>query len=200
MKLQSATEMIAPARAVTKTATYTAAQYNTYTRDNFTAIWVGTTAGDLDYYTGATAKARLAIGVSGSYLASNGSVPSWVKFYRYMGFQLNTDIALNAGDDAVRFRIPSVLHNWNIISVYGSRKSGTGILTIQLRNVTDAVDVLSTKMTIDSGETDTATAAVAPVIDTTKDDVANGDQFAIDVDVAGTNTLYAWIEIGFAQP
>jgi hypothetical protein len=181
-------------------ATYTAAQYNTYVRDNFTAIWVGTTAGDIDYYTSSTAKNRVAIGNNGAWLESNGSAPLWVKYRRYMAFQLNTDIALNTGDDAVRFRIPSGLNGFDIKSVAMSRKSGTGILTVQIRNVTDGVDVLSTKLTVDSGETDSDTAATPAVIDTTKDDVATGDQFAIDVDVAGTSTLYAWVEIGFAKP
>ena len=37
----------------------------------------GTTAGDIDYYTSATAKARVAIGTNGQVLTSNGSVPSW---------------------------------------------------------------------------------------------------------------------------
>ena len=41
-------------------ATFTAAQFNTNVRDNLNAIWVGTTAGDIDYYSGATTKARLA--------------------------------------------------------------------------------------------------------------------------------------------
>lgn len=58
-------------------ATYTAAQYNTYVRDNLTAIWVGTTAGDLDYYSAANAKARLAIGEANTVLTSDGSVPQW---------------------------------------------------------------------------------------------------------------------------
>lgn len=58
-------------------ATYTAAQYNTYTRDNFTAIWVGTTAGDLDYYSSSTSKARLGIGASNTILGSSGSAPLW---------------------------------------------------------------------------------------------------------------------------
>jgi hypothetical protein len=84
--------------------------------------------------------------------------------------------------------------------VAGSRKSGTGVPTIQIRNVTDAVDVLSTRLTIDSGETDSSTAAAPAVINTSNDDVATGDQFAIDVDAAGTSTLFMWVEIGFARP
>ena len=37
----------------------------------------GTTAGDLDYYTSATTKARIGIGTNGQVLISNGSTPSW---------------------------------------------------------------------------------------------------------------------------
>ena len=41
------------------------------------ALNAGTTAGDLDYYTAATTKARIGIGTNGQILTSNGSVPSW---------------------------------------------------------------------------------------------------------------------------
>jgi len=42
------------------------------------ALNPGTTAGDIDYYTAATTKARVGIGTNGQVLTSNGSVPSWV--------------------------------------------------------------------------------------------------------------------------
>lgn len=58
-------------------ATFTAAQYNTNVRDNFSAIWAYTTAGDIVYASSATALARLGIGASGKYLKSTGSAPSW---------------------------------------------------------------------------------------------------------------------------
>lgn len=59
-------------------ATFTAAQYNTNVRDNFTAIWVGTTAGDIDYYTSSTTKARIAIGGSGAILRVASGIPAWL--------------------------------------------------------------------------------------------------------------------------
>jgi hypothetical protein len=37
----------------------------------------GTTAGDIDYYTSATAKARIGIGSAGQVLTVSGGVPSW---------------------------------------------------------------------------------------------------------------------------
>lgn len=181
--------------------TWTAANQNTYVRDNLAALWVFTTAGDMIYATSSSVAARLAPPAGGGYyMGHSGSAPQWTAFYRYVTALLNVDVPLVVGDDAYRFRIPAALDGWNISTVAGSRKSGTGVPAIQIRNVTDGVDVLSTKLTIDSGETDSITAAVPRVINTANDDVATADQFALDVDVAGTNTLYMFVEIGFLKP
>lgn len=59
--------------------TVTEAQFNEQLRDNFNAVWVGTTAGDIDYYTSSTTKARLGIGNVGDVLTvGSGTVPTWV--------------------------------------------------------------------------------------------------------------------------
>lgn len=182
-------------------ATYTASQYNTYVRDNFTAIWVGTTVGDIDYYTSSSAKARLAIGTAGQILMSTGSAPSWVSGERYVPVYLNSDVALAVGDYQGWFMIPPALNSWNITFVGAMRKAGgTGVPALQLRNVTDSVDVLSTKVTIDTSETTSGTAATPPVIDTSKDDVATYDIFAVDVDVAGTSTFDCVFYVGLTKP
>jgi len=53
---------------------------------NFDAIWVGTTGGDMDYYSSSTAKTRIAIGSAFTFLRSNGSVPAWLSLvYRRQG-------------------------------------------------------------------------------------------------------------------
>jgi hypothetical protein len=41
------------------------------------ALSPGTTAGDVDYYTSSTAKARVAIGTTGQVLTVSGGVPAW---------------------------------------------------------------------------------------------------------------------------
>jgi len=58
---------------------WTAANQNTYLRDNMAAIWVGTTAGDVDYYTGAANKSRLAVGTGGQVNTVNdgATAPEW---------------------------------------------------------------------------------------------------------------------------
>ncbi len=67
--------------------------------------------------------------------------------------------------------------------------------------MTQAADMLTTKLTIDSGETDTSTAATAAVIDTANDDVATGDQIRIDVDAVSTTAAKGLIvELTFQLP
>lgn len=63
---------------------WTASQHNTYIKDNFASVWVGTTAGDLDYYTSSTTKSRLAIGSSYQLLRSTGTAPAWVSLSTVM--------------------------------------------------------------------------------------------------------------------
>jgi hypothetical protein len=58
-------------------ATYTAAQYNTYTKGNLAAIWVGALGGDLDYYTSSETKSRLA-NVTGGILTGGASAPGYL--------------------------------------------------------------------------------------------------------------------------
>lgn len=112
-----------------------------------------------------------------------------------------TDCA--TGDGKAYFRVPLELNGMNLtgvaMTVYTAGTTGTQ--DVQLRNKTDSVDMLSTKMTIDSTETDTSTAATPAVIDATKDDVATGDVIAIDVDaVQTTKAKGLYIEMRFELP
>lgn len=94
----------------------------------------------------------------------------------------------SVADGQAYITIPSSLNGMNLVGIAANviTAGNTGTTDIQVRNVTDAVDMLSTKMTIDSGETSTATAATPAVIDTSHDDVATGDVIAIDVDAIST--------------
>jgi hypothetical protein len=101
-------------------------------------------------------------------------------------FGPTTDTA--TGDGAKYFRIPSVLDGYNIVEVAAQVVTAgtTNTLDIQIHNVTDTVDVLSTKLTIDSAEVDSSTAATAAVINGANDAVATADQFRIDIDAVHT--------------
>lgn len=96
--------------------------------------------------------------------------------------------ATATGDGKAYVHIPAALNGMNLITVHAEVISAgtTGTTDIQIRNATQAADMLSTVITIDSGETGSDTAATPAVIDTAEDDVATNDIIRIDVDAIST--------------
>jgi len=112
-----------------------------------------------------------------------------------------TDLA--TGDGQAYFIVPASLNGMNLVTVSGGVVTAgtTGTTDFQIHNVTQAADMLSTKLTIDSAETTSATAATAAVIDTANDDVATGDVIRIDVDAVSTTAPKGgFITLGFRLP
>jgi hypothetical protein len=110
--------------------------------------------------------------------------------------------AATTGDGKAIFMIPVELNGYNLVDceAYVTGTSSSGALTIQIRNVTQAADMLSTAITIDQSENSSLTAATPPVIDTNNDDVATGDLIAIDVDGAGTSAEGLGVVLTFQLP
>lgn len=159
-------------------------------------------------------------GISGSALAAAGDVitgtqdsmiltpksirDAGIHTTKIVGIQVlgATDSAFT-GDAQAYFRIPSEFNGMNLTDVAATVYTAgtTGTLDIQIRNKTDSVDMLSTKLTIDSTETDSGTAATAAVIDTTKDDVATKDVLEIDIDAVQTTASKGlYVELKFETP
>lgn len=107
---------------------------------------------------------------------------------------------VTTGDGKLVFAVPLSLNGLNLTDAdaYVTTVSSSGTPTIQIRNVTQAADMLSTRITIDASEFTSYTAAAAPVIDTANDDVATGDLLAVDVDVAGTGAKGLGVILTFA--
>lgn len=89
---------------------------------------------------------------------------------------------VDVGDGKFIFVIPRDLHGYELLHAH-AYVTVAGAVTVQIRNITQAYDFLTTKITVDSGEYSSYTAATQPVID---DDlvVLTGDRIAIDVDAA----------------
>jgi hypothetical protein len=109
------------------------------------------------------------------------------------------------GDGQAFVRIPSVLNGYNLVAVAAHVYAAgtTNTTDIQLRRVRSgsAVDMLSTKITIDSTEVDTLTAAAAAVINASNDDVNTGDIIAVDVDAVSTTPATGlFVEMIFQLP
>jgi len=101
---------------------------------------------------------------------------------------MDDNTTLTTGDGKYIWVVPSQFNNRVIIGVFATvtTTSSSGTPTVQIHNITDAVDVLSTALTIDANEYSSDTAATAAVINTSNDDLSTGDRIRIDVDVAGT--------------
>jgi len=122
-------------------------------------------------------------------------LPRWMKVTptsngKTVNIKVFSDLeAASTGDGKFIFFIPSW---WAELALLGAEAyvtgaSSSGALTIQVRNVTDSVDMLSTAITIDQSELSSLTAATPVVINAGNATVAAGDQIAIDVDGAGTS-------------
>lgn len=96
--------------------------------------------------------------------------------------------AIATGDGQAKIIIPSDVNGMDLVrvSAHVGTAGTTGTLDIQIRNATDAVDVLSTKLTIDSTETSSSTAATPAVINTANDSAATDDVWYIDIDAVQT--------------
>lgn len=101
-------------------------------------------------------------------------------------FDFTTDVA--TGDGKFFFHVDDDLAGYNLTGVHAEviTAGTTNTTDIQLRNVTQSADILSTKLTIDSGETGSDTAAAAAVISVTEDDMQENDVIAVDVDAVST--------------
>lgn len=121
-----------------------------------------------------------------------------VRTYNLKVFDDTTVVVI--GDGKIIFCIPPELNGLNLVDAdaYITTNSSSGLVTVQIRNITDTVDILSTRITIDVGEPTSFTAAAQPVINTLVDDVATGDLIAVDVDVAGTGAKGLGVILKFA--
>lgn len=116
-------------------------------------------------------------------------------------FDFATDIA--TGDGKFYFHVSDRLAGMDLADVHAEviTAGTTGTTDIQINNVTQAADMLTTKLTIDSAETGSDTAATAAVIDTANDDVAENDVLRIDVDAVSTTAPKGLIvTLGFRLP
>jgi hypothetical protein len=111
------------------------------------------------------------------------------------------DTALTVAEAKAVFRVPSTLTGKHLtgVAAHVCTVSSSGAPAIQVRSITGSYDMLSTALTIDASEKDSATAATAAVIDTASshDVVTTADEIAIDCDTAGTGTKGLIVELQF---
>ena len=97
-----------------------------------------------------------------------------------------TDVAI--GDGKMYFHVPVSMNGMDLVTVHAEviTAGTTSTTDIQIHNLTQTADMLSTKITIDSGETGSDTAAAAAVINSSNDDIATNDLLRVDIDAIST--------------
>ena len=102
----------------------------------------------------------------------------------------NEASAIATGDGKMYFTVPALLNGMNLVSCGGHLYTAatSGVVGVQIANVTSGVDMLSAAKILewDVTEKDTATAAAASaaVINTTNDNVLTGEEIRVDIDAA----------------
>lgn len=111
-----------------------------------------------------------------------------------------TGAAISTGDGQAYAWVPTLLDGYVLTEPVAcvATASSSGAVTVQVRNVTQAHDMLSTAITIDANESTSYTAATPPVVNAANAAVAVGDAIAIDVDGAGTGTKGLFVLLTFA--
>lgn len=111
----------------------------------------------------------------------------------------DADIAV--ADGVQNFVVPSDMDGYILVEAHAHvfTVSSSGTPTVMIHNATDTQDMLSTAITIDVSEYDSITAATAPVVNTTYDNVAAADVIRIDVDVIGTGTKGLEVRLTFER-
>lgn len=179
----------------------TVAEWISYTSINGSGVLQGVTRGA----EGSTGKAHsngavIAFPLSKAHINDLNDI---AKYKNIEIYTIDASIDTTTGDGKAYITIPEDLNGWDLTACHARviTAGTTNTTDIQIRNVTDSVDMLSTKLTIDSGETGSDTASTPYVIDTSKDDVATNDLLAIDIDQVSTTPAKGLIvRLRFVKP
>ena len=110
---------------------------------------------------------------------------------RYVEVRLvayDTDCATGDKQGGWHFHIPPDLNGLDLVYVHAEVDTAgtTNTMDLEIYNVTQTADMLSTTLTIDTTESGSDTAATPYEIDTNNDDVATNDLIRVDCDAVHT--------------
>ena len=121
---------------------------------------------------------------------------------QYLQFEVfGAGVNTATGDGKYFIHIPIGLSGLSLVEVHAlvAVAGVTGTLDVQIANVTDSVDMLSTKLTIDTTEVGSDTAATPAVINASNSEIQENDILRVDVDAihSGTAAKGLYITLGF---
>ncbi len=124
-----------------------------------------------------------------------------IKYVEFIVFDFTIDVA--TGDGAFYWHTPKEMSGMNLIEVHAEviTAGTTNTTDIQIHNVDNSADILSTKITIDTTETGSDTAATPAVINQANFTIKENDVIRVDVDAVSTTAPKGLIvTLGFKFP
>lgn len=112
---------------------------------------------------------------------------------------VSDDILLAVGNEQFYIAITEEIDGLSLVAcdAWVSTVSSSGVITVQLHNVMQSVDMLSTSITIDQGEFHSKDAATPSVINPGNAVVSWGDLIRVDIDAAGTGARGLGVDFYF---
>jgi hypothetical protein len=144
-------------------------------------------------------------GTPGYLLQSTSGRATWKSPVRYVSAQvIASTVALATGDDKIRIHIPPDINGYDLTYVHAmvnATSADSTTMLIQVYNLTDTTDMLTSGIEIDGGEKGSETATSAAVINAAADDVATNDILRIDLDAVGSTAPKGMlVTLGFSLP
>lgn len=122
-------------------------------------------------------------------------IPTLIQIFNY-----TADVAIGDLAGGVIFRIPDLLNGYDLTSAkayHGVAGSGGSNTTIQIHNISTAVDMLSSPITINAGSLNSSSVT----INLSNDNVATDNRIRFDVDtLPNTVPKGLWMELQFTKP
>lgn len=107
---------------------------------------------------------------------------------------------MTTGDGKFIFAFPYVSGTLKDLEIDVTTVSSSGIVQVQVRNATQSLDMLSTRIQVDANEFHSKDASTLFVINSANAVIARGDRIAVDVDAAGTGAKGLGISLIFNIP
>ena len=110
----------------------------------------------------------------------------------------STADTVEGGDGKAVFFVPPELDGVKVVRAlaFVTTVSSSGAITVQVRNATQSLDMLSTALTIDQSENSSLTAATPAVI-TSSIVLRSGDLLYVDCDEAGTGAKGLGVQLSY---
>jgi hypothetical protein len=108
---------------------------------------------------------------------------------------------IETGDDQFVFSIPQDMDEWYLtdVEISVTTESSSGIVQVQIRNVSQTHDFLSTRAQVDAGDFHSNDSGTQPVVNLSNDQVAHEDRIGIDIDAAGTGAYGLEVVLTFER-